>query len=360
MAATVGDLTREQAQARADRIRACREELAQAEADGAIQLTPGQRASLSAYHDGLISTLEARFDVDQSAAQQQLSLGLKVVSLLGAVALTAAVVLFFQRIWGTLPQAAQIGIVWAAPLGALWAAHATARRERTLYFTSLLATLAFGCFVLNVWVLGTIFNVAESPMALLPWALFALALAYAWNLKLPLAAGAMCGIAFFAAESVTWFHLPWDASLFERPESLLAPAALVAAAAGARVNAGRDGFPRTLRIAGFSVIALAIIALSIAGELSRLPFATKTIEHLYQIVGFVYAASLVAAGVRRGWNETVNLGAGLFGVLLLFRFFDWWWDWMPKYLFFLIGGAAAIGGMLVLRRLRRFAMETSR
>jgi len=42
-------------------------------------------------------------------------------------------------------------------------------------------------------------------------------------------------------------------------------------------------------------------------------------------------------------------------VLLLLRFVDWWWDVMPKYLFFLIVGLTAIAMMVVLRRLRRIA-----
>ena len=356
---TLPERTREQAQARADRIRAFRAELAAAESDNAIALTAEQRKTLDAYHDTLLASLTSRFDVDRSEAQHQLSLGLRVVSLLGAVALTAAAVLFFQRIWGLLPGAAQVAIVWAAPLAALWAAQYTSRRERTLYFTALLAILAFGCFVLNVSVLGAIFNARESTFPLLAWSAFAFALAYAWNLRLLLAAGALCAIAYCAAVAVTWAHLPWD-TFFVRPESLLLPAAAVAAVSGARFNATRGGFPQTLRLAGFGTIAMAIVVLSSFGEASRLWFAPRTIEHFYQIVGFAYAIALIAAGVQRGWNETVNLGAALFGLLLFLRFVDWWWDWMPKYLFFLVVGATALLFMFVLRRLRRSAAEASR
>jgi len=37
---------------------------------------------------------------------------------------------------------------------------------------------------------------------------------------------------------------------------------------------------------------------------------------------------------------------------------DWFWDWMPRYLYFLMLGVAALAVLLVLRRLRlrgRFA-----
>jgi hypothetical protein len=350
MAAT-SQVTREQAQARADRIRAFRDELRAAESDGAVRLTDAQRATLAAYHDQLLTAFSQQFDVDRSDAQQRLSLGLRVVSLLGAVALTTAAVLFFQRVWGLLPSASQIAIVWIAPLAALWGAHHTARRERTLYFTALLAIVAFGCFVLDVAVLGAVFNARESQLPLLAWAAFALAIAYAWNLRLLLAAGAICAMAFCAAVVVTWSHIPWDA-FFVRPESLLVPAAVVAAVSVAPFNERRAGFPQTLRGVGFGAIALVIVVLSTFGEASRLWLSPRTIEHVYQVVGFGYAIAIVAAGVRRGWNETVNLGASLFGLLLLLRFVDWWWDWMPKYLFFLVVGATALLFMFVLRRLR--------
>ena len=68
---------------------------------------------------------------------------------------------------------------------------------------------------------------------------------------------------------------------------------------------------------------------------------------------------MLTAGIRRRWTETVNLGAGFFGLLLLLRYVDWWWDLMPKYLFFLIVGGTAIALMLVLRRFRRLAGTAS-
>jgi hypothetical protein len=353
------DLTREAAQSRADRIRACRDELSAAEADGALRLTDTQRAALAAYHDGLLAAFSSRFDVDRSGAQHQLSLGMRIVTLFGAIALTAAVVLFFRAIWGLLPSAGQLAVVWAAPLAALWGATRTARRERTPYFTSLLGLLAFGCFVLNVSVLGTVLNARESPLPLLAWAAFALSIAYAWNLRLLLATGLCCAIGFCAAVVVGWSHLPWDV-FFQRPEVLLLPSGAAAALSAAPFNADRGGFPATTRLLGFGAIAVAVLALSTFGELSRLPYTALTIEHVYQAAGFAYAGALIGVSIRRGWHETLNLGAALFGVLLLFRYFDWWWDWMPKYLFFLLVGATALACMFLLRRLRQSAVETTR
>ena len=143
----LADITREEAQARVNRIDAFRAELEEVERQGAISLTDEQRAHLHAYHQTLLAGLAERFEVDRSRAESQLSLGLRVVSLLGAAACTAAAVLFFQRFWGLLSTPVQVAVVWIAPLAALAGAVATARVERTLYFTALLSILAFGCFV---------------------------------------------------------------------------------------------------------------------------------------------------------------------------------------------------------------------
>src|SRR5262249_25234530 len=161
-------------------------------------------------------------------------------------------VLFFERIWGSLSSAVQIGVVWAAPLVLLAAAAQTARVERTLYFTALLSTVAFGCFVLDVWTLGSVLNASPSPMPFLAWSLFALALAYAWDLRLMLAVGATCLIAFVGTAICRLVNLPVE-EVFSRPESLLPPAAAVAAWSLSPTNQVRHGFPGTLRLVGLLV-----------------------------------------------------------------------------------------------------------
>src|SRR6185503_19209683 len=98
----LADTTREEAQARVNRINAFRAELDELERRGAISLTSEQRAQIHDYHHTLLTALSERFEVDRSRAESQLSLGLRVVSLVGAAACTAAVVLFFQRFCGSL------------------------------------------------------------------------------------------------------------------------------------------------------------------------------------------------------------------------------------------------------------------
>ena len=46
---------------------------------------------------------------------------------------------------------------------------------------------------------------------------------------------------------------------------------------------------------------------------------------------------------------------GAFCIFLYTKFYDWWWDWMPKYIFFLVMGLAAVLLLVVFKRLRGVA-----
>ncbi len=49
----------------------------------------------------------------------------------------------------------------------------------------------------------------------------------------------------------------------------------------------------------------------------------------------------------------VNTGVVFFVIFLYTKFYDWWWDLLPKYLFFLILGLTAVLVLLMMKRLRR-------
>src|SRR5215831_16935292 len=105
-----------EAQARVDRIASFTQELAALHHDGVLSLTEDQRRAVAAYHHDLVSTLSSRFDVDRGFDERRMSIGMRVASLIGALALSAAVYLFFYRIWGQLSTTMQVAIVVAAPL----------------------------------------------------------------------------------------------------------------------------------------------------------------------------------------------------------------------------------------------------
>src|SRR4029079_11328906 len=111
-------------------------------------------------------------------------------------------------------------------------------------------------------------------------------------------------------------------------------------------------FPAVYRILALLALFLPMIVLANWGEASYLPFDDWAIEAIYQILGFAGTAAAICLGVRRQWPHVVNTAVTLFIALLYTKFFDWWWEAMPKYLFFLVLGLTAVLFLLVLRRLR--------
>ncbi|MDX9709354.1 MAG: DUF2157 domain-containing protein [Trichloromonas sp.] len=341
---------KEEAQRRVDRMLAFREELAQVESEGLLSLTEEERRRLDTYHRGLQNEFARLFDIDVTGTEKQLSWGMRIVSLLGALAISAAIFFFFYRFWGLLATSAQVAILITAPLLATIAADFAARRERSGYFTGILALVALTCFILDLSVIGRIFNITPSQNAFLAWSAFALLLAYGYGLRLMLVAGMVCLLAFLAATVGTWSGCYW-LSFGERPENFIVAGALLTLVP-LLPHRRHPRFANSYRIFGLLTVFIAILILANWGGASYLAGSPEIIEYGYQIAGFVLAAAVIALGIRRRWAGVTNLGATFFVLYLYTKFFDWWWDWLPKYLFFLLLGLVAIGLLLVLQRLR--------
>lgn len=342
---------KKEAQQRVDGIHAFRRELEQLAGEGVLVLSNEQREQLDAHLDKTLAELARRFDVDVSDSQKQISLAMRIASALGGLAICAAVFMFFYRYWGLLSTPLQVGILIAIPILGLIAIELISRREKTLYYTSLLALVVFGAFVLNLNVVGSIFNMAPSQNAFLAWGLFALVLAYGYRLRLELAAGLVLLAIYIAADILALSGGSWDAVL-DRPETFL-PAALALLGIPLLLRHGKQpGFPTVYRLFGLLFLFLALLVLGNEGQLTYLPFTKKAVQGLYQMSGFGAATLAIWIGIRNRLTESVNLGSGFFAIYLFNRLFVWWWDWMPKYLFFLIIGLIALLLLAVFRKLR--------
>ncbi len=135
--------TKETAQRRADQIKAFGHELEELERDKILLLTPEQRERIGGYHAETLKRLARQFDIDVTPAAKQMSLGMRVVSFLGALALSSAVFFFFYHFWGYFDTPVQVAILITAPLMLLGGVEFAARREKTLYFASLMGQVAF-------------------------------------------------------------------------------------------------------------------------------------------------------------------------------------------------------------------------
>jgi uncharacterized membrane protein len=343
--------SRSEAQQRADEIRTFQVELARLEREGVLALSAEQRNAVAGHHRWLLAGYAETFDIDRDAQAKQLSLGMRIASFLGALALAASVFFLFYQFWGLFPTAAQVGILLAAAFGSFLATFFIQSRDSTGYFTKLAAMVAFACFVLNIAMLGQIFNITPSDKALLPWAAFALLLAYTCDLRLLLAAGILCLIAYISARTGTWSGMYW-LYFGQRPENFF-PAAIAMFLVPQFLDHRRfHGFAGIYRVFGMVTLLLPVLVLSNWGEISYLDFDHKLIEGSYQLLGFLASAAFVWIGAKRHWPEVVNTGLVFFVIFLYTKFFDWWWQIMPKYLFFLVIGLSAVLLLLVFKRLR--------
>ena len=343
--------TTSEAQARADDIAVFRRELSRLEGEGGLVLSDAQKALLVAHHDSLLTSFAQRFDLDRDAPARQLSLGMKVASFLGALALAASVYFLFYQFWGLFGEVAQVGILLAAAFGSFVGTLLLKSRDRSGYFTKLMALVAFACFVLNIVMLGQIFNLTPSDKALLPWAAYAFLLAYVCDLRLLLAAGILCTGGWIAARVGAWGGLYW-LHFGERPENFFPAALLFFVLPQLLDHRAYSGFAPIYRVFGMLLLLLPVLVLSHWGAASWLPGSPSLIEGAYQVAGFALSAGAIWLGARRGWGDVVNTGIVFFVLFLYSKVFDWWWASMPKYLFFLVLGLLAILVLLVLRRLR--------
>lgn len=345
------NINRSDAQQRADDIGVFNRELARLEAEQVLSLSDSQRASLHGYQQQLLNSYLAAFDIDHDRQARQLSLGMRIASFLGALALAASVFFLFYQFWGLFGTGSQVAILLTASLASFGLTLWVQRLDSSGYFSKLAALVAFTCFVLNIVMLGQIFNITPSNNALLPWALYALLLAYACGARLLLAAGLSCLLAFVAARIGSWDGIYW-LGFVQRPENFL-PAALLIFVLPLLLEQQRfDGFAAIYRVFGLLGVFLPVLVLAYWGAGSYLDLPVAFIEAAYQTAGFILAALVIWLGVRREWADVVNTGLTFFVIYLYAKLFDWWWESLPKYLFFLLLGLSAVLILLVLRRLR--------
>jgi len=342
---------RSEAQQRADDIRVFNAELQRLETDGVLTLDDAQRLGVRAHQQAQLTQLSRTFDIDRDAAAKQLSLGMRVASFLGALALAASAFFLFYQFWGFFSPGVQVAILIAATVAAFVATVWIDKQDSGGYFAKLAALVAFACFVLNIVMLGQIFNLTPSDKAFLPWAAFALLLAYAFDLRLLLVAGILCVIGFVAARVGTWSGMYWI-YFGERPENFFPAAILLFVVPHWFDHKRFAGFPATYRVCALLTLFLPMLVMANWGSSSYFSLDSKFIEGIYQTLGFVGAAIAIWVGARRHWNEVVNTGVTLFVIFLYTKLFDWWWAVMPKYLFFFVLGLSAVLLLFIFRRLR--------
>lgn len=357
--------SRQAAQQRADRLALFRAELTTLEDEGGLTLTPEQQAGLDAHIQDLLARWRTQYGIDATDSARRVSWGMRIASLLGAAALVAAAILFLHRIWGYLGTPVQLLILTLAPLAMLLGAELTHRRNVDSFYVGLFAIAAEVAIITELSALGAVLNLSGSPHVLLTWGAFALCLAYAYGLRLLLAAGLLLLGAWSGAVILEWTGYVWMA--FLQSSRLLIPGAIILYALPSlgrprgghgpaetppRHSHDAEAFATVYRLCGAGLGLLALLILSLGGDHCCGSISPTHVAAAYQITGILLALGVVAHGLRLGASPLVNLGAAGFVIFLFARLQAWWWEWMPKYLFFLVLGLIAFGLLLVFRRIR--------
>jgi hypothetical protein len=340
-----------EAQERSDEIQAFRREWARLLDEKVITLTELQKRAVTDHHQALLAQLAANFDIDRDERSRQLSLGMRIASMSGALALAVSVFFLFNQFWGHFGTVTQIAILVAASLTTFGATLIIRDRDNSGYFASLAATVACACFALNVLMLGKIFDIAPSVLALFVVAAYTLVLAYVCETRLLLALGLLGLTGYVGAQLGSWSGMVWM-DFGERPENLI-PAAISLFVVPMVIDHRRyHGFALTYRIIALVTLATVVLTLSHFGAMSWVGGDRQAIQIGYQLLGFSACVGAFWYGMQHRLSDLVKATATLFVVLLYSKFYEWWWDAMPSYLFFLLLGAVALAALLTLRRLR--------
>ncbi|WP_317930491.1 DUF2157 domain-containing protein [Halioxenophilus sp. WMMB6] len=346
---------RQRAQQRADQIRQFQCELAELQQVGVLALGEAQQQAIANYHQQLLAELTRDYDVDVNQRQKQFSLGMKVASFIGALALAASIFFLFYQFWGYLVTPVQVLVLIASPLLTLLLSSWFARREATGYYAKLASMVSFACFVLNLMMLGSIYNFAPSENAFLLWAIYGLLLAYAFDVRLLLGAAILSFAGFLAARTCTYAGGYWI-YMGERPEVFLLPAVAIFTLPLWLKSNRYSGFAPIYRVLACLLCMIPVLILANYGRASYLPWDRSFIEGFYQLLGFTLSALLITLGVRQQWNDCVNTGNSFFVLFLYTKFFDWWWQSLPKYLFFLLIALVSIALLVFYKRYRSLAL----
>jgi hypothetical protein len=121
-----------------------------------------------------------------------------------------------------------------------------------------------------------------------------------------------------------------------------------------------SGFAEIYRVFALLLFFIPVLILSNWGAISYLNVSREAIEIIYQLTGFIFSAAAIWVGIKKSWPEVVNTGNVFFTIFLYTKFYDWWWEWMPKYLFFLVIGLTAILMLFIFKRLRTSVINNVR
>ena len=364
--------------------------------------------------NGLLATLAAApASARASVNERKLGRGVTILINLGAIALAAGLLVFFASNWVEFGRGAKVASLFALTVFFYVAGFELTGEGRGSFPKLGLALVFLGCvmFGADIVLLALIYDLtAEHAWSLLIQCVAWLSIAYVVRSRLVLFLALVGVVAWFGAEvgyswGGYWLYLG-------RPFHFIGLGACLLAVGGVHAWRGRREFAAAWALVGLLLVYLSTLILSIFDlqknfrvEMSTatwlvwllfvapyvLAIVSLAVMHLrwrrttltdppvllvlfllvVMTVASVIAVThqardgwfillltlLSAAGIYLGiaWESPVFLNTSLvfFAVNLYTRFYEYFWDAMPKSLFFIVGGAALILGGVWVERMRR-------
>ncbi|HEX3177915.1 MAG TPA: DUF2157 domain-containing protein [Methylomirabilota bacterium] len=344
--------------------------------------------------------------------ERKLGRGVTILVNLGAIALGAGLVVFFAGNWMEFGRAAKIASLVGLTLLFYVAGFELIRGSRWGFPKLGLALVFLGCvmFGTDLVLLGLMYDLtAEHAWSLLLQGAAWLSVAYVVRSRLVLFLALIGVVAWFGAEvgycwGGYWLYLG-------RPFHFIGVGAALMAIGGLHGRRGWRDFGAAWALVGLLLVYLSVLILSIfdVGRMFRLDASTApwlvwalfvapyvlavtamvaiylgggasvgdaptllvlfllvlatlasviaTTPHSRAVWFILLLSLLTSAGIYVGiaWESAVFLNTSLvfFAINLYTRFYEYFWDAMPKSLFFIVGGAALILGGVWVERLRR-------
>jgi uncharacterized membrane protein len=345
--------------------------------------------------------------------ERKLGRGVSILVNLGAIILAAGLIIFFASNWIEFGRAAKIVSLFALTLFFYLVGFELTQEGRWSFPKLGLALVFLGCvmFGVDVLLLALIYDLtAEHAWSLLMDCVIWLAIAYLLRSRLILFLGLIGVVSWFGAEvgylwGGYWIYLG-------RPFHFLGLGACLLAISGLQAWRGQRGFAAPYALVGLLLIYLSSLILSIFDvqrgfravdwnaplavwvmlyapyllalialyvihvhwqqtSLSDPPVLTVLFLQILMLLTSLIAWApghrefwfillltlLTSAGIYLGiaWESPVflNTSIAFFAVNVYTRFYEYFWDAMPKSLFFIIGGATLIAGGIWIERVRR-------
>ncbi|MBE7635883.1 DUF2157 domain-containing protein [Sneathiella sp. P13V-1] len=350
-------MNKRDAQRRAEQILSFQQEMEILKSEQVLRLSETDRSAVSNYHEELLDHLSATFDTDRTKGQANLSIGMQIASTLGAIAFSFALFLVFENFWDDLGIYIQLGLASLLPFIGLGLTIAVDRIFKTPYYTGLSVIVAIACLVGNILILGHYFNLPDSPNAFLLWGVYGVILSLRYQLAFPFFLSVLSIFTFIGGYITEVLGYNWSHTIYG--ELYLAPALIIAAACYLYLPARRYHLTPVLFLTAFLVAAVSLLQLSLAGRYSFFTIDRDFVEFFYTLLALGFGGISIAISLKEDWSFSKYAAIGFLILVLLTKYYDWAWDVLPEYVFFLILGIFSIAIIIVLRKTRAYLQGAS-